>query len=487
MKQGLTAILTVTLFFLFFSPSVDAEEYEGYLTGKTFYHWDNGTRKTTTNITDGNSTTQSPILSSSRYLSYEFDTPVDINSITYNISRQANDVVISFYDVSRPVNSTIPGTARDIPAISRITPTGVLASQSISVKKVKTLTISTVSSDTIYIREFNASVFMEGPDITPPANVGSLQANGSLGIAELTWTNPRDTDFSHVKITRDGQLVKDNLTDDYYYDGDLEIDQTYNYTIFTVDKTGNTSVGRSVSVKITDDDLTPPKEISSLSNLPSEKDVTFNFVHPDDTDFDKVNVYLNGVLIGSTKELTYKATGLDEGTSYSFIFKTVDSSGNESSGVVTTIQTLKLIDDVPPAVPTGLGFTVGNSSLVIDWDNNREPDLDGYNLYVDGIKVNATPIRSSFYNLTSLKNEQDYQISVSAIDTSSNESARSTVITASPSSLAMPVLKVSGYDLTDVAGGVGTWFSSLWLILAFSVAIPLAFYISNRIKLLFIS
>lgn len=41
------------------------------------------------------------------------------------------------------------------------------------------------------------------------------------------------------------------------------------------------------------------------------------------------------------------------------------------------------------------------------------------------------------------------------------------------------------YDLTDVATGTTSWFSSLWLILAFSIAIPLAFYIANRVKGLF--
>ncbi|MNW41503.1 hypothetical protein D3C74_186440 [compost metagenome] len=41
------------------------------------------------------------------------------------------------------------------------------------------------------------------------------------------------------------------------------------------------------------------------------------------------------------------------------------------------------------------------------------------------------------------------------------------------------------YNLADVATAVSNWFSSYWLILAFAVAIPLSFFIANRVKGLF--
>lgn len=43
------------------------------------------------------------------------------------------------------------------------------------------------------------------------------------------------------------------------------------------------------------------------------------------------------------------------------------------------------------------------------------------------------------------------------------------------------------YDLADVANAVVSWFDGFWLIIAFAVAIPLAFLIANRIKSLFIA
>lgn len=52
--------------------------------------------------------------------------------------------------------------------------------------------------------------------------------------------------------------------------------------------------------------------------------------------------------------------------------------------------------------------------------------------------------------------------------------------------MTIPTISLS-YDLADVATSVTNWFSSMWLIVAFAVAIPLAFLIANRIKSLFIA
>lgn len=50
----------------------------------------------------------------------------------------------------------------------------------------------------------------------------------------------------------------------------------------------------------------------------------------------------------------------------------------------------------------------------------------------------------------------------------------------------MPTINLT-YNLADVANAVTSWFDSFWLIIAFAVAIPLAFLIANRIKGLFVA
>ena len=55
-----------------------------------------------------------------------------------------------------------------------------------------------------------------------------------------------------------------------------------------------------------------------------------------------------------------------------------------------------------------------------------------------------------------------------------------------PITTGIPAISLS-YELGDVATSVSNWFSSVWLIVAFAVAIPLAFLIASRIKRLFIA
>lgn len=50
--------------------------------------------------------------------------------------------------------------------------------------------------------------------------------------------------------------------------------------------------------------------------------------------------------------------------------------------------------------------------------------------------------------------------------------------------MVIPTIELD-YNLGDVATAVANWFSSFWLILAFAVAIPLAFMVANRVKSLF--
>jgi hypothetical protein len=48
----------------------------------------------------------------------------------------------------------------------------------------------------------------------------------------------------------------------------------------------------------------------------------------------------------------------------------------------------------------------------------------------------------------------------------------------------IPVVNLN-YNLADVATSTSSWFQSQWLILAFSIAIPLSFFVAHRIKGLF--
>ena len=81
---------------------------------------------------------------------------------------------------------------------------------------------------------------------TSPTDVKISQADEGRS-AVLTWTNPSDGDFSHVKIYRStsrgqvGSLIKDGLKDNTYKDAGLSSGLVYYYTLTIVDKSGNES------------------------------------------------------------------------------------------------------------------------------------------------------------------------------------------------------------------------------------------------------
>ena len=85
-------------------------------------------------------------------------------------------------------------------------------------------------------------------------------------------------------------------------------------------------------------------------------------------------------------------------------------------------------DTTPPAAPTGLTVTVNGFNIDLDWNNNTEVDLAGYNVYRSTTsgsgyhKLNGTVIASSVFTDSTAVSGETYYYKVTAIDTSWNES-----------------------------------------------------------------
>jgi len=104
--------------------------------------------------------------------------------------------------------------------------------------------------------------------------------------------------------------------------------------------------------------------------------------------------------------------------------------------------TISLIDTTPPATPTNIVITAGQSRISVSWQTNSEPDLAGYRVYysagVSGPPWNRTaaiegspsPVSVTGTNwlLRGLMLGTNYFVAVSAVDTSSNESPLSAPI-----------------------------------------------------------
>jgi Zn-dependent metalloprotease len=97
-------------------------------------------------------------------------------------------------------------------------------------------------------------------------------------------------------------------------------------------------------------------------------------------------------------------------------------------------------DTTEPAAPANLTAIAGDGTVSLDWDNNTEPDLDGYNVYRSTTsggpynQINTSIVGVSTYTDDTVTNGTTYYYVVTAVDTSTNESSDSNQDSATPES-----------------------------------------------------
>jgi predicted phage tail protein len=177
-----------------------------------------------------------------------------------------------------------------------------------------------------------------------------------VGKITLTWVDPDDEDVDHVAISCTdpvggfaSKTVKKNVqTLDItgLVDG-----QAYGIQVQTVDKSGNKSAGAFKVVVIGKD--TPPAEVTDLIAIPGDKRVRLSWIDPADPDFDHVEISYSAdsghiqTLSPVTKGVQWKLIeSLNYGTLYGFTVRTVDSSGNKSSGTLAMASLATVVTDL---------------------------------------------------------------------------------------------------------------------------------------------
>ena len=100
-----------------------------------------------------------------------------------------------------------------------------------------------------------------------------------------------------------------------------------------------------------------------------------------------------------------------------------------------------IVTDLAPEASTGLESTAGNAQVALNWDDNTEGDLAGYNVYrsedIGGPYTETEKIATvtaSEYTDTGLTNDTTYYYVVTALDDLDNESVYSAEVSATPSS-----------------------------------------------------
>lgn len=190
-------------------------------------------------------------------------------------------------------------------------------------------------------------------------------------------------------------------------------------------------------------DTTPPAVPTSLSAVAeSYSSIVLDWADNSESDFAKYTVYRSATETGVYTKLAdstssiFTDTGLTETTEYFYKITASDRSGNQSERTTFVSATTKVkpIDITPPAAPTGVTASEESSSIInIDWADNSELDLASYRVY-RGLESSAlslvTTTTISAFNDSGLEKDTTYFYTITAVDTSGNESDDSIIVSA---------------------------------------------------------
>ncbi|MDA1909651.1 fibronectin type III domain-containing protein [Bacillus cereus] len=323
-------------------------------------------------------------------------------------------------------------------------------------------------------------------------SITNLNSVSGVNDVNFTWTNPNDKLYKGVKVFVDNKEVATvSPSDTSYKVSNLEPNKEYNFKFVSLyDLNGEIAESDTMVRKVTtliDPKTVPPSNVTNLkvSDIKSTS-VKLSWVNPTDKDLKGLRIFNGDKLVAETGIVdNFEVKDLKPKTEYEFRVVAIDNDSNLSGASTVRFTTLEFVDLEPPKAPEGLAVKQGSEALFLTWKNNTEKDLAGYNVYLDGKKVNSILVDNPFFTLRDLKNDADYKVQVSAVDKSGNESTLSSVVVGKPVSSGLPIIGTD-YSLNDVTLGISEFFGSFWLIIAFAVSIPLSFYIAARVKLLFL-
>ena len=324
-------------------------------------------------------------------------------------------------------------------------------------------TVNNVSNDVQYRWQVTAYRTVNGNNIesdksaevitlfdTIPNPPASVWATGGIESVTVSWSAVNVSDFAGYNVYQNGIKINDYLVMQNAFTKNDVTPANYQYAVTTVDAAGNESAKSNVATaNVTEKVPTAP------TNLMAETVSAALKVEWDESNEMSVigyKLYVDNMLFTTlTKDITtYDLLGLDAGRNYIIALVSYTAAGTNSEK--STI-TAKLLDTTPPANVKNFIALAGNEAAALYWTANKEKDLAGYNIYVDGVLHTTVPKNAVSHLIKNLTNDLEYQIQIAAIDTSDNESNRSVTFNVTPNGLADITAPAKPIGLTGVAEG----------------------------------
>lgn len=287
------------------------------------------------------------------------------------------------------------------------------------------------------------------------------------GITESTavvsWTESTD----NVGVAGYNIYLNDNkvnalpITELKFQLTGLTAETEYQVKVEALDEAGNSSISNPVSFVT---GVAPDREAPTKPDGITISDITHNSAvvmwneSTDNVGVVGYNIYLNDVKVNAspiteqqaniseTNELTtsvlrYELGGLEAATEYQVKIEAVDAVGNTSVSDVVRFTTVTFQEpgDQRPTAPGNLTTVeVTSESISISWRPAGDNEgVVGYNVYVNGQRMNTTAITDTQYVLTGLTADTTYEIMVTAVNGVGNES-EAALLTVKTDAMAAP-------------------------------------------------
>ncbi len=238
-------------------------------------------------------------------------------------------------------------------------------------------------------------------------------------------------------------------------------------------------------------DTTPPAAPSGLLATAHDGSVDLDWADNSEPDLDGYDVFRSTTSGGPWTQVNpsrlsvsaFTDNGVSNGTTYFYVVRATDTTGNVSSDSGEVSATPQ--DMTPPAAPAGVVATAGDAVVDLDWADNAESDLAGYNVLRSTtpgggyVQVNGSLLAASLFSDSSVTNGTTYYYVIEAVDLVGNVSGSSAEVSATPEA---PPVVVAGawinefhYDndgkdrneFVEVAGAAGTDLSG-WTLVAYN-------------------
>ena len=199
-------------------------------------------------------------------------------------------------------------------------------------------------------------------------------------------------------------------------------------------------------------DVNVPSEPNNLVATPGDATVALDWNDNTEPDLRGYYVYrsttpgsgytkLNASTLSSSNYTDNSVTNL---VTYYYVVTAVDMSWNESD--YSNQEEVTPADVIAPAAPAGFWATIADGNVLLDWNDNSEPDLDGYNIYRSTTPgsgyslLDALPAGTSSYLDNTAVSLNTYYYVVKGFDIWSNESPQSVEVSATLSDTAMGMI-----------------------------------------------